>query len=496
LTPSVYLLHPRREYQTMKKALLTFLIFILTHFMYSGGCSNIETPVREGTEGLQETGELVIQCDHTEILDTEPLLLFLEGGTGDVFWCVQPENHGSFSPDTGEVVLFTPADISEDCSVTVTAEDSEGSRGQLTLYLVDEGAPPSSGEVLINEIAWAGTVSSAYDEYIELVNKSDRPFYLNNWYIENAAGMGTPLSFSGRIDPASLFIIANYAEGSEKTALSCPVQVATASLSISNSTFGPFVLNDAEGSIMDSVGDGGSHTLGINTPETRSPISRYTWSDATQWSQDSWYTESQSVNLTDGTLGTPGAPNSDKPFYTGPGEDDALAILTEYAVDPTDDIDEDWVEIHITRSGSMQNFVITDLDGQDESITHGVDIQAEAGDYWLIVWHDYPDDYDIEAQGYIIGENLIYIPENPPTGTKDQIVLLCSAHFLDGLCYYTEGNDPFDNDEQLMRDYGWTGDPVLGKYGAKRYAEGSLYDNTLAAESWNVGADPSPGAAN
>jgi len=482
--------------RTMKKLIFTILILSLTHVMYSGGCNNIETPVREGTESLQENGELIIQCDNTEILDTEPLILCAEGGTGDIFWSIEPVTHGAFHPETGEEVLFIPADISGSGSVTITAEDAQGNRGQLMIHLIDEGNPPSIGDILISEIAWAGTLTSAYDEYIEIVNLTDRPFYLNNWQLENAAGSGTPLIFSGKIEAQSLFLIANYAEGSEKTAISCRVQFTAASLSIPNSMFGPFVLTDGEETVMDSVGDGGSHTFGINTPDIRSSVSRYTWSATTQWSADSWYTEGQSVNLKDGTLGTPGASNSDVPFHTGPGEQDALAILTEYAVDPIDSIGEDWAEIHISRGGSIQNFVLTDLDGQDDSITFGQDIQAAEGDYFLIIWHDYDEGYDFETNGYIIEENRIYIPDNPPTGTKDQIVLLCAGHFLDGLCYYTEGNGFFDNDEQQMRDYGWVGDPILGKYGAKRYAEGDQYENTMAAASWDIGADATPGSAN
>jgi len=47
-----------------------------------------------------------------------------------------------------------------------------------------------------------------------------------------------------------------------------------------------------------------------------------------------------------------------------------------------------------------------------------------------------------------------------------------------------------------MRDYGWVGDPILGKYGAKRYAEGDQYENSMAATSWDIGADATPGSAN
>jgi hypothetical protein len=396
----------------MKKLLITILILGFSHVLYSAGCNNIETPVREGSESVEEQSKLIIQCDHSEILDTEPLLLCAEGGTGDIFWSIEPDTHGAFQPETGEEVLFIPADITTDGSVTITAEDAQGNNGQLMIHLIDEGNPPLSGDIIISEIAWAGTLTSAYDEYIEIVNTADRPFYLNNWYIENAAGSGTPLVFSGKIESGSPFLIANYAEGSEKTAISCEIQFTVASLSIPNTVFGPFVLIDGGGTVMDSVGDGGIYTLGINTPETRSSISRYSWSNTTEWSPDSWYTESKSINLNDGTLGTPGTMNSDIPFYIGPGDEDALAILTEYAVDPADSIGEDWAEIFITRGGTLQNLILTDLDGEDNPITFGRDIQATEGDYFLIIWHEYDDGYDFEINGYLIEENRIFIPDN------------------------------------------------------------------------------------
>lgn len=480
----------------MKKLFITILLLGFSHVLYSAGCTNIETPVREGSESVEEQGKLIIHCDRSEILDTEPLPLYAEGGSSQISWRCEPDIHGYFQPEMGEQVLFISPDITGDSSVTIIAEDAQGNSDSLLIHIVDEGNPPSSGDIIISEIAWAGTLTSASDEYIEIVNTADRPFYLNNWRIENAAVSGTALVFSGRIEPGSPFLIANYAEGSEKTAISCEIQFTVASLSIRNTTFGPFVLIDSEGTVMDSVGDGGSYTLGINTPEIRSSISRYSWSNTTEWSPESWYTEGQSLNLSDGTLGTPGAMNSDIPFQIGPNEEDALAILTEYAVDPADSIGEDWAEIYITKGGTLKDFILTDLDGEDNPITYGRDIQAAEGDYFLIIWHEYDDAYDFEINGYLIEENRIFIPDNPPTGTKDQIVLLCGSYFLDGLCYYTEGNDFFDNDEQQMRDFGWVGDPILGKYGAKRYVEEDQYQNTMAETSWDREASPTPGSAN
>lgn len=41
------------------------------------------------------------------------------------------------------------------------------------------------GQVIINEIAWAGTDDSANDEWIELYNDSDQDVDLSNWYIKD-----------------------------------------------------------------------------------------------------------------------------------------------------------------------------------------------------------------------------------------------------------------------------------------------------------------------
>jgi hypothetical protein len=161
-----------------------------------------------------------------------------------------------------------------------------------------------------------------------------------------------------------------------------------------------------------------------------------------------------------------------------------------------DNIGEDWVELYITKNGTLKNFTATDLDGEDLPITGGVDLQVEAGDYFLIIWHNYGEDYDFDTEGYLIDGHKIFIPDLPPTGTKDQIVLLCSGGFIDGLCYYSGDNTHFDNDEKLMREYGWVDDPIHGKYAAKLIGYNGKYINDLTAVSWDTTAERTPGAAN
>jgi hypothetical protein len=462
--------------------LIFFIIILVSLFLFNGsGCTNIDNPVRE--EALEK---LSVSADKYEVLDTESVKLEAKGGIGLVKWVTVPAFKGVFSPETGPKVLFIPPDVTQETAVTIVSSDETGRSVQIIIYVQDEGPPPERGDILINEIAWAGTLTSAYDEYIELVNKSARPFYLSGWKIENAAGSGSPLSFSSRIEATSTFIIANYDEGSEKTALTVAIDYSDSALSIPNSSFEPFVLKNQTGEIFDKVGDGSSYMYGL-TGEIKSSLSRYTDSTTTEWDPGSWYTEGLSINLRDGTLGTPGAINSDIPYETGPSEDDALAVITEFFIDANNELIEDWIELYITKSGNIKNFIVTDLDGTDLPITEGADRYVAIGDYILVIW----------STSYMQDESQYYIPDSNPTGTKDELVLLCGDVFLDGLCYCS-GDIMFD-DEDKIRGSGWTGDPVIftdQKHASKKLDGDGEYCNAMQAESWDTYAEPTPGLEN
>jgi len=464
---------------------------ILFFSVCGSGCTKIDSPVREGGSDESKDGDTTnpfeITAGKTEILDTEPLSLKAEGGSGNVVWSCEA-GYGSFQPDSGDEVLFIPSNSTEDRSAQVTAEDEGGKTASITLLIIDEGTPPQAGEIFLNEIAWAGTLASSYDEYIEIINRTGRTFYLNNWYIENGAGRGSPLAFSGRIEAYSVFLIANYNSESEKTAITCPAQCTAAALSLSNSSFGPFILTNTEGMVFDTAGDGMKPTRGLNTSETRASMSRYTNSDSMTWDESSWYTSGESINLSDGSFGSPGAANRDTPFWSGPLDDDALGIITEFSIDANDDLGEDWVELFITKSGSVKNIMITDLDGDDTSITNGGDVQVLEGDYILVIWKN---EYTVHFQQ----ANRFYTPDSNPTGTKDQIVLMCRGSFIDGVCYFSDdtvGDARFGGDMETMKAAGWVGDPVFGKHASRVSDIDGEYLKELTADSWDTAAEPSP----
>jgi hypothetical protein len=463
------------------------------------GCTPIKTPVRDASSqspsGEYPDDTLVIVPETIRILDTEPVVLEAQGGSGDILWGTEPRFGGLFSPETGRRVLFTPPDLPSSTTIVVTASDRNRATARVEVEITDQGGPPRLGEVLINELAWAGTLTSPYDEYVELVNTGDRPLYLDNWSIDSAKGAGKPLVFSGRLSPASVFLIANYAPESGNTAVRARVDWVDAGLSLSNSVFGPFVLRDGEGQAFDRVGDGGQHRLGLNGSEARASTSRFSASRTIDWDEASWYTEGESINLDDGTLGTPGAANSDIPYSTGaqpaPPDtgtgNDARALISEFYVDARDELGDDWVELFILAAGNVRNFVVTDLDGADSSISGGVDAFFEEGDRILVVWG--------AAPGRSSG--AFFVPDQGPTATRDELVLLCGSERLDCLCFSTDGTLPDDYENLVIHasegGSGWEGVPVRGTRGTRVTGQDGLYLQGCGADFWDTALPPSPG---
>ena len=124
-------------------------------------------------------------------------------------------------------------------------------------------APP----IVIGEIAWAGSSLSSADEWLELWNQSNEPFLLNGYYLSGASS--EPMLFDEtQIIPAqSVFLIANYSDEDEKSALGHKPNLVTTALSLSNSAL-KIDLIAPDGTTTDSVGDGGAPSAGTASPRT------------------------------------------------------------------------------------------------------------------------------------------------------------------------------------------------------------------------------------
>lgn len=116
-----------------------------------------------------------------------------------------------------------------------------------------------SGSVVINEIAWAGSVDNSNDEWIELYNTTSSAIDLTDWIIEDDYSSSYVIE-SGSISPHGYFLI----EDSE-TSVSNVNADAIVGLSLANSG-DTLILKSSTGDVVDSVNaSGGVWYAGDNT---------------------------------------------------------------------------------------------------------------------------------------------------------------------------------------------------------------------------------------
>jgi hypothetical protein len=181
----------------------------------------------------------------------------------------------------------------------------------------------SAGDVLINEIAWAGSSSSSADEFVELKNATGAEIDLTGWTLEGAGVSGSTLSLSGSIPAGGFFLLANYAADNSSSALAIEPSLVNGDLSLPNNQL-QLILKDGDGATIDTADDGSGDPL-AGYSETgdlikKSMARRASGSDGT--AAASWATSSAAANLDSGVadLATPGAENF-------PGSTDLSAVL-------------------------------------------------------------------------------------------------------------------------------------------------------------------------
>ncbi len=161
------------------------------------------------------------------------------------------------------------------------------------------GAP----EVVINEIAWAGSQDKSSDEWIELYNQSGEEVDLSGWTIEDDGN--SVYELAGKIPAKGYFVI----EDAESVLNSEADFVLSISLANSGDSL---VLKDSNGEIVDSVNtDGGAWFAGNS--DSKATMERVdpavSGEDADNWSSAS---SGNGVKASGGSpvLGTPGSVNS------------------------------------------------------------------------------------------------------------------------------------------------------------------------------------------
>ncbi len=170
--------------------------------------------------------------------------------------------------------------------------------------------PPSGnpGEVVINEVAWSGTLADARAEWVELYNTTERPIDLTGWQLKSADG-GMTVPLQGEIAPYGFFLLER---GSDQVVMDIPAdQVADFGDGLND---GGEVLQLLIGAlVIDTAnGDGGPWPGGAGPPAVRSMerIAPELPDEDTSWaSHDGFHYVAH--DAADNPIdGTPRAPNS------------------------------------------------------------------------------------------------------------------------------------------------------------------------------------------
>jgi DNA/RNA endonuclease YhcR with UshA esterase domain len=125
--------------------------------------------------------------------------------------------------------------------------------------------PPIPGSVIINEVAWGGTLANPSDEWIELLNVTTQTITITNWTISSTGSLA--ITLTGTISPNDYYLIerANNGVITDTTAELTP----SFGSGLSNSGLALFLL--AGGTVIDTAnGDGSPWPYGSGSPDYRS----------------------------------------------------------------------------------------------------------------------------------------------------------------------------------------------------------------------------------
>ena len=159
-------------------------------------------------------------------------------------------------------------------------------------------------DVVINEVAWAGSQDNSADEWIELYNNTANAIDITGWTIEDDAGAQT-YELSGTIPAQGYFLLENRETATSLTGDS----IDTLSLSNSGDSL---VLKDTSGSAIDTInGTSAAWPAGNNT--AHASMERIQSSNDgnvnTNWQTSTGGTTATASNGST-IIGTPRAPNS------------------------------------------------------------------------------------------------------------------------------------------------------------------------------------------
>lgn len=168
--------------------------------------------------------------------------------------------------------------------------------------------------IIISEIAWAGSSLSSADEWIELTNLTAETIDVSGWIIKGAGSSDKDITIPSEsmIQPYSAYLIANYENTHENSALAITPNFVTTTLSLSNDGF-LLSLFDDEGALIDVAGGHGAPFAGRSGGSQNTDDGQYTTMVRTEELSDgslaeSWTDAQTSDGYKEGLMnwGTPG----------------------------------------------------------------------------------------------------------------------------------------------------------------------------------------------
>ncbi|OGC82468.1 MAG: hypothetical protein A2V81_00185 [Candidatus Abawacabacteria bacterium RBG_16_42_10] len=172
------------------------------------------------------------------------------------------------------------------------------------IFLSPPAMAANSMDVVINEIAWAGSTDNSLDEWIELYNNTTSVIDLTNWTIEDDSGAQT-YALTGIVPARGYFLL----ESRESATSIAADQVRVLSLSNNGDSL---VLKDSGSNVIDTVNSGSTawFTGSATTHATMERLSTNVSGDL----QTNWQSSSGGGTATSSSggsiLGTPKASNS------------------------------------------------------------------------------------------------------------------------------------------------------------------------------------------
>jgi endonuclease YncB( thermonuclease family) len=219
-------------------------------------------------------------------------------------------------------------------------------------------------DVLINEVAWSGSMTNWRDEWIELKNNTDYDIDITGWEVQNLGSSGRSIYIQDdkdnekryKIPARGFFLISRYQMGDDRSILNIESDL-TASVSLADENNGNLILKDLAGNIIDEAkGD----TWPAGNKNKRYSMERgVNIGDGLLLS--SWHTATESINLVSGRLekATPKEINSPPIFK--PCENN-------YSIDVTN-----YINLDIQHCMEAEVYVLYVIDGD----TIGVDLNGE-----------------------------------------------------------------------------------------------------------------------